>query len=120
MKIKNEFKIINIKGNIFEPVKRTPEEFMEILFSENAQNSVRIERIISEGHVSPENFWYDQDEWEWVAVLQGNAELEFENENEKIFLSSGDWIVIPAHERHRVAFTSCEPPCVWLAVFGKN
>ena len=106
------------KGNIFEPVKRTPEEFMEVLFSGAASDSVRIERIVSEGHVSPDNFWYEQDEWEWVAVLQGNAELEFKTE--KISLVSGDWVLIPAHERHRVSFTSSEPPCVWLAVFGKE
>ena len=101
--------------NIFTQVKRQPEEFFETLVS---TPSVRIERIISEGHSSPENFWYDQDEWEWVAVLQGNAELEFENE--KVNLSTGDYLFIPKHKKHRVIKTSTEIPCVWLAVFGRD
>ncbi len=101
--------------NLFSPVKRQPEEFFETLIS---TPSVRIERIVSEGHSSPENFWYDQDEWEWVAVLQGDAELEFEDG--KINLSAGDYLFIPKHKRHRVTETSTKIPCVWLAVFGKD
>ncbi|MCG8344743.1 MAG: hypothetical protein MI685_06225 [Chlorobiales bacterium] len=31
--------------------------------------TVRIERIVSDGHSSPESGWYDQDESEWVIVL---------------------------------------------------
>ena len=102
------------KGNLFTPVTRTDEEFVEILKS----GQVRIERIVSEGHVSPPGFWYDQNEWEYVAVLQGSAELE--TLNGKIWLNAGDWVMIPAHEKHRVSYTSSEPPCVWLAVFGKE
>lgn len=102
------------KGNLFTPVTRTDDEFVEILKS----GQVRIERIVSEGHVSPPGFWYDQNEWEYVAVLQGSAELE--TLNGKIRLDSGDWVMIPEHERHRVSYTSSEPPCVWLAVFGKE
>jgi hypothetical protein len=34
-------------------------------------SNLRIERIVSHGHASPEGFWYDQDEQEWVMVLQG-------------------------------------------------
>ena len=102
------------KGNLFTPVTRTDEEFVEILKS----GQVRIERIVSEGHVSPPGFWYDQNEWEYVAVLQGSAELE--TLNGKIRLNAGDWVMIPAHEKHRVSYTSSEPPCVWLAVFGKE
>ena len=101
--------------NLFTPVKKTDEEFFETLLS---TSSTRIEKIISEGHSSPENFWYDQDEWEWVAVLQGDAEIEFENE--KINLSKGDYIFIPKHKKHRVTKTSTKIPCIWLAVFGKD
>ena len=101
-------------GNIFTPVNMGAEEFSEVL----ARGAgCRVERIVSCGHVSPEGFWYDQDEWEWVAVTQGSAELEFQDSRRS--LSAGDWILIPAHERHRVAYTSTEPPCVWLAVFGQ-
>ncbi len=91
-------------------------EFFEPLATENG---VRVERIVSEGHVSPEGFWYDQEEWEWVAVLQGSAKLEFEGHG-VLSLTSGRWALIPAHVRHRVIETSASPQCVWLAVFGEN
>ena len=108
--------------NLFTPVKKTPEEFLEVLFKNNLNyldkdSAVRIERIVSQGHVSPEDFWYDQDEGEWVAVLQGEAELEFKDY--KIKLNSGDYIFIKPHELHRVIYTSSQPQCVWLAVFIK-
>ena len=51
------------------------EEVLE-LFS---GDGVRIERIVSNAHVSPEGFWYDQDQDEWVMILKGCAELEFED-----------------------------------------
>ena len=102
--------------NLFEQVdfNKNSEEFMEILAR---QNNFRIERIVSQGHASPENFWYDQDEFEWVAVLQGEAELEFKDY--KINLKPGDYILIEPHELHRVSWTSSSPQCVWLAVFFK-
>jgi len=74
--------------------------------------NVRIERIISAGQVSD---WYDQSETEFVALLQGDAVIEFENKT--INMTKGDTVIIKPHERHRVSFTSCEPPCVWLCVF---
>ncbi len=104
------------KGNIFTSADTSVNEFTEILAAAH-EGPVRIERIVSEGHVSPENFWYDQSEAEWVIVLQGNAELEFMN-HVRIELSPGDWIFIPAHEKHRVTYTSGNPKCIWLAVFG--
>ena len=102
------------KGNLFGAVNADSEEYTEILQG----GAVRIERIVSNGQASPFGFWYDQDEWEYVAVLQGSAELE--TETEKFTMTAGDWVIIPAHERHRVAYTSREPACVWLAVFGRN
>ncbi|GHT20438.1 hypothetical protein FACS1894189_9290 [Planctomycetales bacterium] len=53
-----------------------PEELIENII---VANNVRIERIISTGHFSPPDFWYDQDENEWVIILQGSAVLEFES-----------------------------------------
>lgn len=100
-------------GNLFAPVERTDAEFLEVL---EAAPGMRVERIVSEGHASPEGFWYDQDETEWVALLQGDAELEFADGGRRS-LKAGDWLTIPAHVRHRVAYTSSEPPCVWIAVF---
>ncbi len=109
------------RGTLFAPAtfgggSPQNEEFTEVLALGGGS---RVERIVSEGHTSPQGFWYDQDEWEWVSVLQGSAELEFEGRG-RVALSAGEWVLIPAHERHRVARTSTDPQCVWLAVFGKN
>lgn len=76
--------------------------------------NVRIERIISHGHVSPDDFWYDQDQHEWVMVLQGAARLQFEEQT--IEMRLGDFVNIPAHKKHRVAWTSTDETTVWLAV----
>ncbi len=102
------------RGNLFSPVTAGPDEFVEVLASGVGVH--RVERIVSHSHASPPGFWYDQDEWEFVAVLEGSGELEFTWG--KLEMLPGDWVIIPAHERHRVARTSSEPPCVWLAVFG--
>lgn len=103
------------RGNIFTSVDTSSSEFTEILASSN-DGSMRIERIVSEGQASPADFWYDQNEYEWVIVLQGQAELEFMN-NGTFELSQGDWIMIEPHEKHRVTYTSINPKCTWLAVF---
>ena len=78
-------------------------------------NGVRIEKIVSTGHRSPDAFCYDQDQNEWVVVLKGMAKLEFEDRS--VHLSPGDSIFIPAHTPHRVLWTSADEPTVWLAVF---
>ncbi|MDH7497498.1 MAG: cupin domain-containing protein [Syntrophomonadaceae bacterium] len=78
---------------------------------------VRIERIVSRGQASPPGYWYDQERDEWVAVLQGTARLRWADGRE-VELQAGDWILIPAHARHRVEYTSSQPPCIWLAVHG--
>jgi cupin 2 domain-containing protein len=80
--------------------------------------SVRIERIVSKGHSSPDSGWYDQDENEWVMVVQGKASLEFED-GARCDLSAGDYMNIPAHTRHKVAWTDPDDVTVWLAVFYK-
>ncbi|SMB85804.1 cupin 2 domain-containing protein [Desulfonispora thiosulfatigenes DSM 11270] len=76
--------------------------------------NVRVERIISAGQTTD---WYDQDETEFVILLQGNASLEFENK--EVSLKQGETILINAHEKHRVSYTSSEPPCIWLCIFTK-
>ncbi len=77
---------------------------------------MKIERIISNGHTSPETGWYDQVQSEWVIVLQGSASIEFENEG-VTELGAGDHLNIPAQQKHRVVRTSASPPTIWLAVF---
>lgn len=77
--------------------------------------TMRIERIVSQGQASPEGFWYDQSQHEWVVLLAGAARLRFE----KIIieLRPGDFVNIPAHTKHRVEWTTPDEPTVWLAVF---
>ncbi|MBK5199564.1 MAG: cupin domain-containing protein [Methyloceanibacter sp.] len=77
---------------------------------------VRIERIVSTGQVTPDGQWYDQVADEWVLVVAGAARLRIEGEDEDRELGEGDWIVLPAHCRHRVTWTREEPPTVWLAI----
>jgi cupin 2 domain-containing protein len=78
--------------------------------------SVRVERIVSHGHACPPGYWYDQDESEYVLVVEGCARLQLEGHGE-FDLGPGDWIDIPAHQRHRVVWTTPEVATVWLAVF---
>jgi cupin 2 domain-containing protein len=76
--------------------------------------NMRIERIVSHGHASPAGFWYDQDEHEWVFILQGAARLRFEDET--VAMKPGDFVIIPAHKKHRVDWTPPDEPTIWLAV----
>ena len=101
--------------NLFADLpKSLPEELTEVL---TGNQHVRIERIVSHGHKSSEGFWCDQHEHEWVVVLKGEAKLLFENDNEPLHLKPGDHILIPAHQKHRVEWTTPDEPTVWLAVF---
>jgi cupin 2 domain-containing protein len=79
--------------------------------------SVRIERIVSHGQASPDGFWYDQDETEFVLVLTGAARLRFADDDRPLELTPGDWVEIASHRRHRVDWTATDQPTVWLAVF---
>ena len=97
--------------NIFTLPNLPLTEELTTLLAEN--NNVRIVRIVSTGQVSD---WYDQSETEFVVLLEGNAVIEFEN-GKTVALSKGDTLLIKPHEKHRVSFTSKEPPCVWLCVF---
>ena len=58
-------------------------------------NKIKIERIISRGHTSPETGWYDQDKSEWVIVLQGEAIIIFSDESE-VNLQTGAYINVEA------------------------
>lgn len=102
------------KQNIFShvPNRIDVEIFETILHTED----LTIERIISKGQASPQEFWYDQDRNEWVMVVQGQARLRFENGNEILELRSGDYINIPAHCKHQVEWTDPDQVTIWLAV----
>lgn len=101
--------------NIFDAIPHAVQE--ELLEQIITSKSIRIERIISSGQHSPKGDWYDQDEHEWVIILQGSARLLFDGDEDAVFLKQGDYVNIPAHIKHRVEWTSDEPKTVWLAIF---
>lgn len=100
--------------NLFSDISEdlSSERFEDLLKTE----TIRIERIISRGHTSPDQGWYDQEENEWVAVLEGAGKIGFEDGRE-VLLQRGDCLEIPAHARHRVVWTDPDTPTIWLAVF---
>jgi cupin 2 domain-containing protein len=92
-----------------------PDHLPEELFTTLLQApGVRIERIVSHSHQSPDGFWYDQPTGEWVIVLKGAARIEFEEST--VEMAPGDYLDIPALRKHRVTWTSPDEPTVWLAV----
>lgn len=76
---------------------------------------LRIERIVSHGHASAPEEWYDQADNEWVILLQGEAQLVFDD-GVTTTLQPGDYVTIPAHQKHRVEWTAPEKTTIWLAI----
>ena len=100
-------------GNLLTGVPADlPQELFETLAHSDA---VHIERIVSKGHASPAEGWYDQQRNEWVLLLQGAARIAFAD-GDDVTLKPGDWLRIPARCKHRVAWTDPEQESVWLAV----
>ena len=101
--------------NIFQAI---PEELnQELVDRLIEQDSFRVERIVSRGQASPTEFWYDQDEHEWVVVLSGQALIQLDGKNEPIHLLPGDTLHLPARTKHRVESTDPLQPTIWLAIF---
>jgi len=102
-------------GNFFSrtPCHNSDEVFDTILASDGCE----IERIVSTGHRSPPGYWYDQERNEWVMVLKGSAALKFENSKKIVEMIPGDYVLIPAHCKHRVEWTDPEVETIWLAVY---
>jgi len=106
---------MNIRqGNIFAalPSAVSAEVFENLI----ELGGVRIERITSQGQTTTEGEWYDQERHEWVLLLQGCADLQFDYERAPLRLLPGDHVLIPAHCRHRVVWTDPNLQTVWLAV----
>jgi cupin 2 domain-containing protein len=100
-------------SNIFQNIPALlPDELFETLYKHDA---VHIERIVSKGHATATDDWYDQAWDEWVLVLQGEAVLAYENQT-SVNLKAGDYVLIPAHTKHKVAWTAAEIETIWLAV----
>ena len=110
-KIKSVPPTLNILSGLSLP---GADEAMETLLR---GDGIRMERIVSHGHASPDGFWYDQNEAEWVLVMQGRARLTIEGEAEDRELGPGDNLFLPAHCRHRVSWSEPGRPTVWLAIF---
>ena len=97
-------------------LKEIPADLPDELFQQLVSNDkFTIERIVSKGHCSPENHWYDQQNNEWVLLIKGEAILEF-NDQRSVHLNEGDYLNIPAHERHRVKWTANDRETIWLAI----
>lgn len=77
---------------------------------------LRIERIVSTGQATPDGDWYDQSRDEFVLLVSGAARLRIDGESRDRDLEPGDWLMLPAHCRHRVTWTQVAPPTIWLAV----
>lgn len=90
------------------------DEIVDVLVS---AEGMRLERIVSHGHASPEDFWYDQEEAEWILVLTGRARLRIEGDIDDLELVPGDSLYLPRHCRHRITWTHPDQPTVWLALF---
>ena len=100
-------------NNIFEDLPNNLQS--EVIEDIVKSDSLRIERIISKGHTTPPSQWFDQEQNEWVIVLQGEAIIDFEEGDEQRMLR-GSYLNIPAHCRHRVKWTKPETETVWLAI----
>lgn len=102
-------------NNIYKNIpNKLDDELVETIAT---SSNVNIERIVSMGQASPEGFWYDQDEDEFVILLKGSAGLKFKNTDKIIEMHEGDYLTIKAHEEHRVEWTSQTEKTVWLCVF---
>ena len=103
------------KSSIFDGVPAIfPGEWVERIAG---KKGVRIERIVSRGHASPEGFWFDQAETEWVFVAKGAARVRFEENDTVVEMRGGDHIIIPSRARHRVDWTTPDEDTIWIAVF---
>ena len=104
----------NKVANLFDYL---PEQLDEEVFTEILDHRhTRIERIVSRGHSSPQQGWYEQYENEWVLLLEGAAIIAFEDGTE-VSLQRGDYLNLPAHRKHRVKWTDPDQVTIWLAIF---
>ncbi|WP_320849864.1 cupin domain-containing protein [Peptoniphilus sp.] len=96
--------------NIFKNIKFSEEKEIEEKIYED--DFLKIVRTMSLNQVTD---FYDQDELEIVFLLQGSAEIEYDN-GKIIKLEKGDSIVIRPNEIHRVKW---QERALWLCIFKK-
>jgi len=100
-------------ANIYQLPEHLPNQ--ELFESIISNSNLLLERIISTGQITPTEEWLQQEKDEWVILLQGKAELSF-FDGTKVELNPGDYILIKSQQKHRVDYTSTQPPCIWLAL----
>lgn len=99
--------------NIYQlPDNLSDQEIFQTLIS---NSNILVEKIVSTGQITPPGEWLSEDRDEWVILLQGSAELSY-FEGKNIKLEVGDYLLISAKQKHRVEYTSSQPPCIWLAI----
>lgn len=105
---------MNATRNLYDPIRaeKGREAFETLLQTDD----FRLERIVSEGQATPKGEWFDQEQDEWVVLLRGSAGLLIEGKAETIVLGPGDYLLLPAHQRHRVEWTSENEKTYWLAL----
>jgi cupin 2 domain-containing protein len=108
---------VGVGGNLLsDPFGSLSEELVEQVA---VGEGVAIERIVSAGQATPAGEWLEQELDEWVVLLEGEAELAYDD-GSRLRLGSGDHVLIPAGKRHRVEWTRSDPPCIWLAVHADD
>ncbi len=108
---------LGARGNVLEVPGVSLEA--ELVESIACGGGVAIERIVSSGQATPAGEWLEQERDEWVVLLDGDAELSYDD-GTRVRLGSGDYVLIAAGVRHRVEWTRTDPPCVWLAVHAEG
>jgi len=100
--------------NLFDNI---PENLGDEVFETLLETSgLKLERIISKAHKTPQGQWYDQQQDEWVILLQGNAGILIEGDKQACKLLPGDYLLLPAHKKHRVEWTADDTETIWLAL----
>lgn len=103
------------RGNIYTKIPAIKDkEIFQILLKDK---KIKIERIVSQGHVTEKGGWLKEARDEWVMALKGAGRLRFLKGNRSIKLRAGDYVLIPANTAHRVEWTSPLEKTIWLAVY---
>ena len=100
--------IINLLDSI--PVSSQKEIFETLI----KNDTIKIERIVSYGQITPQNYWYNQTQNEFVLIVSGAAKIKYDN-GTIYHLKENDLLNIPAFQKHQVIYTN--NPTVWLAIF---
>lgn len=97
-----------VRGRLLSPdsAPATGEQTVELARVHN----LAVEQILSGALDEPVD--YDQDQDEWVLLLDGAAELEVAGE--RVDLLPGDWVLLPARTPHRLVRN--KQGTNWLAV----